>query len=88
MLFLLWDGPVHERPHSMGGSEQVLLPGSVHSGALCYLFQDKIMLVALTNVLFFLHSSDLVDFSNWKKGSIGVWVPIQSLVKPREGMSV
>lgn len=24
----------------------------------------------------FLHSSDLVDFSNWKKGSIGVCVPI------------
>lgn len=65
MLYLLWDGPVYERPHSMGGSEQVLLPGSVHSGALhYYLFQDKITLVALTNVLFFLHFSNLLDFSN------------------------
>lgn len=88
MLYLLWDGCVHERPHSLGGSEQVLLLGSVHSGALHYLFQDKIMLVAPTNVLIFLHSSDLVDFSNWKKGSIGVCVPIESLVELRAGMSV
>lgn len=83
MLYLLWD--VHES----------LIPWVAVSRCSCwdpealhYLFQDKIMLVAPTNVLFFLHSNDLVDFNNWKKGSIGVWAPIQSLVKLREGMSV
>lgn len=53
MLYSLWDGRVHERPHSMGGSEQVLWLGSVHSGALKLPFQGKIMLVAPINVLFF-----------------------------------
>lgn len=53
MLYLLWGGCLHERPHSMGGRGHMLLLGSLHSGALHYLFQDKIMLVAPTNVLFY-----------------------------------
>lgn len=42
------------------------------------------MLVAPTNVLFFLHSGDSVDFSNWKKGSIGVWAPIFTETQGRD----